>query len=104
MILQMSFPFEENVEFELTFHDPQFFWQTYNGLTIPKASFTVSDRGETYLVLHATSYHKLNRENDQCEEKADYSFTSCVKVNTGKEKTRKFIKQSKSGIPLNCRK
>ena len=71
-----------DLQYTITVHDPQFFWQTYNGLTIPKASYSLK-MGDNYLVVAATEYEELDRAEARCEKARDYSFTACVRVRPG---------------------
>ena len=71
-----------DLQYTITLHDPQFFWQTYNGLTIPKASYSLK-MGDNYLVVAATEYVELDRREARCEEEQTYSFTACVRVRPG---------------------
>ena len=80
IVLEAIFPLNEDVEFQVAFHDPHFYWHTYNGLTIPKATFNIKAGGDYYLSVHATRYERLNRREDRCQEEKDYSFTACVRV------------------------
>ena len=67
------------LKYSISVHDPQFFWQTYNGLTIPQAT-TSLERGDTYLVVAATEYEELDRPGSRCQQESSYSFTACVRV------------------------
>ena len=71
------------VKYSLAVHDPHFYWQTYNGLTIPKASLSLEIGGDTYLVLAATVYEEMDRREARCEEDKGYSFTACARVRRG---------------------
>ena len=64
-----------DVEYKITVHDPQFFWQSYNDLTVPKASITL-ERGENFIVVAATRYSELDRAGARCEADQGYSFTA----------------------------
>ena len=71
------------VKYSLAVHDPQFYWQTYNGLTIPKAALSLEIGTDTYLWVAATVYEELDRTDARCEKDRDYSFTACVRVRRG---------------------
>ena len=71
------------MKYSLAVHDPHFYWQTYNGLTIPKASLSLEIGGDTYLVLAATVYEEMDRREARCEEDKGYSFTACARVRGG---------------------
>ena len=68
-----------DLKYSLSLHDPQFYWHSYNGLTIPQAA-TILEGGDTYLVVAATQYSELDRAGARCQEDPSYSFTACVRV------------------------
>ena len=68
-----------DLKYSLSLHDPQFYWHSYNGLTIPQAA-TILEGGSNFLVVAASQYQELDRDGARCQEDASYSFTACVRV------------------------
>ena len=74
------------LKYSLSLHDPQFYWHSYNGLTIPQAA-TILEGGSNFLVVAASQYQELDRAGARCQEDASYSFTACVRVSEARART-----------------
>ena len=75
--------FDENLIYDVYFHDPNFFFTTGNSDALPLTNLVklrniAIKREFDFYPLIATERRNLNRPQAPCEEKDDYNFISCI--------------------------
>ena len=68
----------ENMNYAIYVHDPNFFMLSENPAVIPDILLTMNMTGYPTIYIEVVQHIKIDRLQQPCENKENYSFTSCV--------------------------
>ena len=85
----LSFNLDPKLTYRYFIHQPHFFLQTWNPLTMPMPMgiLKYKELGDNWLFLYlkVIRQEKLDREDERCNPEPGYSFMACVKERLSRE-------------------
>ena len=78
--LNLNFNLDSSLNYLAYLHDPNFFILTANPATIPGVSLDLNpSQGLMLKYIEVIQHINMDRSQQTCEDREDYSFTTCVK-------------------------